>query len=137
MNKNRSNRSEEKLRPYENNEIPIQFIDIEEKIAGWSPKLKRTLYLDPGSNYDPGKFKRARDIFLLKVYSCILESTIQIELSLTEKLRFEDVLNDMLLFGGEIMYMRRKEGRRSVNIFRLEQGEASIFQERKTLEELL
>lgn len=124
-------------RPEEGEEIPIQFIEMEEKIAGWSPELKRTVYLTAPCNYDPEKLKRVREVFLLKVYNWLLDGISVIELSHTERIQFEDVLNDFLLYGGELFYTRKKEGKKTINHFRLEDKPIEVRTKRSSLREIL
>ncbi|SES84322.1 hypothetical protein SAMN04488587_1216 [Methanococcoides vulcani] len=124
-------------RPEEGEEIPIQFIEMEEKIAGWSPELKRTIYLTAPCNYDPDKLKRVREVFLLKVYNWLLDGISVIELSHTERIQFEDVLNDFLLYGGELRYTRKKQGKKAINHFRLEDRPVEVRAKRSSLEEIL
>ncbi|MDK2891706.1 hypothetical protein [Methanohalophilus sp.] len=104
-------------RPQEGEEIPISFIDLEKKIAGWSPKLKQTVYADDLKNTQG--LKRVREIFLLKVFNWYRNGVSIIELTNDERMHFEDILNEFLLYGGEILYSRKKKGRKYINSFRL------------------
>ncbi|AKB85041.1 hypothetical protein [Methanococcoides methylutens] len=124
-------------RPEEGEEIPIQFIEMEERIAGWSPELKKTIYLTAPCNYDPEKLKRVREVFLLKVYNWFLDGISIIELSHTERIQFEDVLNDFLLYGGELRYTRIKKGKRNINHFRLEDKNIEVSAKKSTLMDIL
>lgn len=124
-------------RPEEGEEVPIQFIEMEEKLAGWSPELRRTIYLNVSSNYDPDKLKRVREVFLLKVYNWLLDGISVIELSHTERIQFEDVLNDFLLHGGELRYTRKKHGKKTINHFRLEERPIEVRVKRSCLGEIL
>ncbi|WP_440952095.1 hypothetical protein [Methanococcoides sp. FTZ1] len=124
-------------RPGEGEEIPFQFIEMEERLAGWSPELKRTIYLTPPCNYDPQKLKRVREVFLLRIYNWILEGISIIELSHTERVQFEDVLNDFLLYGGELRYTRKKQGKKTINHFRLEERPVEVPAKRSNLGDIL
>ena len=104
--------------PCEGEEIPIHFIDVEEKIAGWSPELKRTIYVDDIA--DTEELKRVRDVTLLKVYNWFSDSEGIIELSESERLQFEDVMDELVKSGGEIRYTRKKIGGKTIKLFRLE-----------------
>ncbi len=106
--------------PCEGEEIPIHFIDLEEKIAGWSPELKRTIYVDDIA--DTEELKRVRDVTLLKVYNWFSDKESIIELSYPERVQFEDVMDKFVKHGGEIRYTRRKIDGKMVNVFRLERG---------------
>jgi hypothetical protein len=99
-------------------EIPVSFIDIEKKVAAWSPELKHTVYRDDFENTQG--LKRIREVFLLKVFNGYRNGESVIELTNDERMRFEDILNEFLLYGGEIIYSRKREGRKYVNSFRLE-----------------
>lgn len=106
--------------PCEGEEIPIHFIDFEEKIAGWSPELKRTLYMDDIE--DTEELKRVRDVTLLKVYNWFSDSEGVIELSEYERMQFESVMDELVKYGGEIRYTRTKIDGKNVKVFRLEKG---------------
>ena len=106
--------------PCEGEEIPIHFIDVEEKIAGWSPELKRTIYVDDIA--DTEELKRVRDVTLLKVYNWFSDSEGIIELSESERIQFESVMEELVKYGGEIRYTRRKIDGKLVKVFRLEKG---------------
>ncbi len=106
--------------PCEGEEIPIYFIDLEEKIAGWSPELKRTLYVD--DIVDTEELKRVRDVTLLKVYNWFSDSEGIIELSESERIQFEDVMDELVKNGGEIRYIRKKIGGKTIKLFRLEKN---------------
>ncbi len=106
--------------PYEGEEIPIYFIDLEEKIAGWSPELKRTIYVD--DIVDTEELKRVRDVTLLKVYNWFSDSEGIIELSESERMQFEDVMDELVKNGGEIRYIRKKIGGKTIKLFRLEKN---------------
>lgn len=105
-------------RPNENEEILIQFIDIQEKFAGWSPVLKRSVYVDEYKETDG--LKRVREVSLLKVYNWLLDGESYIELSCMERQQFENVMDQFLKYGGEIHYTRRKIAGRMTNYFKLE-----------------
>lgn len=107
-------------RPEENEEIPIQFIDMQQKLAGWSPRLKRSVYVDDFK--DTEDLKRVRDVTLLRVYNWLLDGESLIELTEMERSQFESVMDMFIKYGGEILYTRKKVGGRLVNYFRLEAG---------------
>ncbi|AEH60995.1 conserved hypothetical protein [Methanosalsum zhilinae DSM 4017] len=107
-------------KPDENEEIPIQVLGRENKIAGWSPELRKTLYLD-----DPEKaegLKRIREITLLKVYNWYSNRESLIELSNKENSQLEHILEKFSQDGGEIRYTRKKIKKRMINYFRLEKS---------------
>ena len=104
--------------PDENEEIPIQFIDMQEKFAGWSPVLKHSVYTDDYG--DTEGLKRVREVSLLKVYNWLLDGESYIELSCMERQQFEDIMDKFVGNGGEIRYTRKKIAGRMTNYFRLE-----------------
>jgi hypothetical protein len=107
-------------RPEEYEEIPIQFIDMQQKLAGWSPLLKRSVYVDDFK--DTEGLKRLREVTLLRVYNWFLDGESIIELSEMERSQFECIMDMFIKHGGEIRYTRRKAGGRLINYFRLEES---------------
>lgn len=105
-------------RPGENEVIPIQFIDMQEKLAGWSPHLKRSVYVDDFKETE--NLKRVREVTVLRVYNWLSDGESMIELSQMERLQFEEIVDMFIKHGGEIHYTRIKKGGRLVNYFRLE-----------------
>lgn len=105
-------------RPGENEEIPIYLIDMQEKLAGWSPRLKRSVYVDDFK--DTEDLKRVREVTVLRVYNWLSDRESLIELSEMERSQFEEVVDMFIKHGGEIRYTRIKNGGRLVNYFRLE-----------------
>ncbi|ABE51807.1 hypothetical protein [Methanococcoides burtonii] len=110
---------------------------MEEKLAGWAPGLKKTIYLDKESAYDPENLKRVREVFLLKVYNWFLDGISVIELKPEERIQFEDILNDHLLYGGEIRYTRKKQGNKIQNCFLLVEAPITVRAKRIALAEIL
>ena len=111
-------------KPEEGETIPIQFIDIQEKLAGWSPELKRSVYVDDFK--DTNELKRVREVHLLRVYNWLLDGESLIELSDMEKAQFEEVMDTFIKDSGEILFTRKKISGRFVNCFIL--GEESRSQ---------
>jgi len=107
-------------KPEEGEEIPIQFIDLENKIAGWSPYLKRTVYVTDATDAD--ELKRVREVTLLKVYNWLSNRESVIELSGPERSQFEEIMDDFTRHGGEIRYTRKNIYGRMVNYFRLKKS---------------
>jgi hypothetical protein len=110
-------------RPEEYEEIPIQFIDMQQKLAGWSPQLKRSVYVDDFK--DTEGLKRVREVTLLRVYNWFLDGESIIELSEMERSQFECIMDMFIKHGGEIRYTRKKAGGRLINYFRLEESRIS------------
>ncbi|WP_407356614.1 hypothetical protein [Methanolobus sp. WCC5] len=105
-------------RPEEGEFIPIQFIEMQEKLAGWSPELKRSVYVDDFR--DTEGLKRVREITLLRVYNWFYDGESLIELTDMEKARFEEIMDMFIKHGGEILFTRKRCGGRLVNHFILE-----------------
>lgn len=106
-------------RPGEDEEIPVQFIDMQKKLAGWSPRLKRSVYVD--DYRDTEELKRVREVTVLRVYNWFSDRESLIELSEMERSQFEEVVDTFIKHGGEIRYTRIKRGGRLINYFRLEE----------------
>lgn len=107
-------------RPEEGETIPIQFIDIQEKLAGWSPQLKRSVYVNDFK--DTENLKRVRELSLLRVYNWLLNGESLIELSDLERKQFEEVMDMFIKDGGEILFTRKRIGGRLVNYFILDRS---------------
>ncbi|WMW22634.1 hypothetical protein RE476_02115 [Methanolobus mangrovi] len=123
-------------RPEEDEVIPIQFIDMQEKLAGWSPQLKRSVYVDDFK--DTEELKRVREVTLLKVYNWILDGESLIELSDMEKIQFEEIMDTFIKHGGEILFTRKRISGRFVNYFILDDNPISRTNiTRKSLAEIL
>lgn len=118
MNGDRSHLTRLFPRPNENEEILVQFIDIQDKFAGWSPVLKRSVYVDDYKETEG--LKRVREVSLLKVYNWLFDGESYIELSCMERQQFEDIMESFVRQGGEIRYTRKKIAGRMINYFRLE-----------------
>ncbi len=91
---------------------------MQEKLAGWSPRLKRSVYVDDFK--DTEDLKRVREVTVLRVYNWLSDRESLIELSEMERSQFEEVVDMFIKHGGEIRYTRIKNGGRLVNYFRLE-----------------
>jgi hypothetical protein len=123
-------------KPEEDEVIPIQFIDMQEKLAGWSPQLKRSVYVDDFK--DTEELKRVREVTLLKVYNWILDGESLIELSDMEKIQFEEIMDTFIKHGGEILFTRKRISGRFVNYFILDDNPISRTNiTRKSLADIL
>jgi len=123
-------------RPEEDEAFPIQFIDMKEKLAGWSPQLKRSVYVDDFK--DTEELKRVREVTLIKVYNWILDGESLIELSDMEKIQFEEIMDTFIKHGGEILFTRKRISGRFVNYFILDDNPISRTNiTRKSLAEIL
>ena len=105
-------------KPVEGEYVPITFIEFKRKLVGWSPGLKRSVYID--REEDKVNLKRVRETNILIVINHLSGKVASIELTDEEKKQFEEVYNLYLEKGGQLMYTRRKSGtRRMVPIFEL------------------
>lgn len=118
-------------RPEEGEEIPIQFIDFENKIAGWSPDLKKTMYVrEPKETYE---LKRVREVIILKVYNWFSDRESVIELSESEFMQFEEVMDAFIKNGGEILYTRKKIDGKMTNFFKLSESKPACVNVKESL----
>ncbi len=124
------------LNPGEGEEVPISFLGLEETMAGWSFELNRNIYSNEPEELEG--LKRVRNVFLLRVYNFFKSGESVIELNNAERLQFEDVHHDLVLYGGKMYYFKKREGRRKINCFRLERLDPpSVYVVRATLDEKL
>ncbi len=98
--------------------VPIAFIEITTETVAWSPKLNQSVYVTPGMA-DTGELKRMRKVHVLKVLNQLSGSVSTIELIDEEKDQFEGVYKEFLEKGGQILFGRRKAGRKTVSFFEL------------------
>lgn len=109
---------------------------MQEKLAGWSPELKRSVYVDDFKDTDG--LKRVREINLLKVYNCFFGSESLIELSEMEKNQFEEVMDMYIKHGGEILFTRKRSGGRFINYFiRDDRVRSKVGIKKRSLAEML
>jgi hypothetical protein len=107
-------------KPGEGEYVPITFIEFKRKLVGWSPELKRSVYI--GSDEDKSKLKRVREINLLIAINHLSGKTSSIELTDEERAQFEEVYNSFLEKGGQLMYTRKKTGAKTVSFFELKES---------------
>lgn len=102
--------------------IPITILNLENRSIGWSPGLKKSVYID-GST-DPNtleKLKRVREADVLIAYDQMRDRTRHIELKESERKEFDIIYSQYLENGGQISYTRKKEGRKTRTLFMLEE----------------
>ncbi len=88
--------------------------------VAWSPKLNQSLYVTPQmQEQDAGELKRVRDINVLTVLNQLSGTISTIELNDEEKEQFEEVYKTYLEKGGQILFTRKKEGKKTVSFFEL------------------
>ncbi len=100
--------------------VPINFIEMTREAVAWSPRLNQSVYVTPQmQEVDVGELKRVRDINVLTVLNQLSGTISTIELSDEEKEQFAEVYKTFLEKGGQILFTRKKEGRKTVSFFEL------------------
>lgn len=116
-------------RPEPGEKIPLQVLNFRRLFAAWSPELKKTLYFEKLPENE--NLKRIREIFLLQVYDWLAGREGLIELNDIEFGQFMEIYEAFLEKLGEIRYFRRKKGRKTENIFELEESSYVVREVRK------
>ncbi len=98
--------------------VPIEFIEMIKETVAWSPKLKQSIYV-ASDMQDLDELKRVREINVLSVINQLSGSLSTIELTNEEKEQFENVYKLYLEKGGQILFSRKKVGRKTVSFFEL------------------
>jgi hypothetical protein len=101
--------------------VPIEFIEMTREIVAWSPKLKQSIYVTPDMP-DAGELERVREVNVLTVVNQLSGSISTIELTDEEKDQFENVHKVYQEKGGQILFSRKKAGRKTVSFFELSEG---------------
>ncbi len=100
--------------------VPIEFIEMMREPVAWSPRLKQSIYVTPDMP-DVGELKRVREVNVLRVVNQLSGGISTIELTDEEKEQFEDVYNAYQEKGGQILFSRKKVGRKTVSFFELKE----------------
>ena len=108
-------------KPKDGEYVPITFVEFRQRLVGWSPELRRSMYVERED--DKEKLKRIREVNVMTAINHISGRTSSIELTDEEKLQFEEVYSDFLKKGGQLMYTRKKLGARTVSFFELREAE--------------
>ncbi len=107
-------------RPKEGEYVPITFIEFKRKFVGWSPGLKRSIYVDNIEDIeDSSKIKRIREVNVMIAINHLSGNVSSIELTDEERQQFDEVYNMFLKTGGQLMYTRKKVGSRMVSYFEI------------------
>ena len=102
--------------------IPITILNLENRGIGWSPGLKKSVYIDESTDSSTLKeLKRIREADVLIAYDQVLDRTRHIELKESERKEFDIIYSQYLEKGGQISYTRKKEGRKTRTLFMLEE----------------
>lgn len=108
-------------KPKDGEYVPITFVEFRQRLVGWSPGLRRSMYIEKED--DKEKLKRIREVNVMTAINHISGRTSSIELTDEEKLQFEGVYSQFLRKGGQLMYTRKKLGARTVSFFELREAE--------------
>ncbi|MDW7776213.1 MAG: hypothetical protein SCH39_07775 [Methanosarcinales archaeon] len=101
---------------------PITFLNLENRSIGWSPGLKKSVYIDEST--EPStleELKRIREADVLIAYDQVRDRTRFIELKESEREEFDSIYSRYLEKGGQISYTRKKIGRKTHIRFMLEE----------------
>lgn len=105
-------------KPSEGELMAITVLDIEKRTIGWSPGLKRSVYINESTQQEVvGELKRIREAEVVTAYDQMNDKTVFIELGELEQEQFNTVYDQYLESGGQIFYTRNKEGRKMRSVF--------------------
>jgi hypothetical protein len=116
------------IKPEPGEFVPIKFIEMIRETVAWSPKLNQSIYVTPDVP-DAGELKRVREVNVLMVVNHLSGSISTIELTDEEKDQFEIVYKAYQEKGGQILFSRKKVGRKTVSFFEL--SEEKVGKEEK------
>ena len=111
-------------KPREGEFVPVTFIEFKRKLVGWSPELKRSVYIE--NEEEIAKLKRVREVNLMIAINHLSGKLSSIELSDEEKAQFEEVYSSFLKKGGQLMYTRKKIGAKIIAFFELNELEDKV-----------
>lgn len=100
----------------------ITVLKLEKQRIGWSPKLKRSVFIAESTNTETiQELKRLREADVLTVYDQLEDRTMFLELDPRERVQFDEVYSRYLEVGGQVLYARKKKGRKTHTLFRLDE----------------
>lgn len=108
-------------KPREGEYVPITFVEFKRKLVGWSPELKRSVFIE--NEEDRATLKRVREVNVMIAVNHLSGKLSSIELTDEEKAQFEEVYGLYLEKGGQIMYTRKKIGAKTVSFFEIQESE--------------
>ncbi len=111
-------------KPKEGEYVPITFVEFRRKLVGWSPELRRSVYIE--SEEERAKLKRVREVNVMVAINHLSGKTSTIELTDEEKAQFEEVYKFFLEKGGQLMYTRKKIGAKTVSFFEMKESEKKV-----------
>ncbi|MCL7415117.1 MAG: hypothetical protein M8349_03520 [ANME-2 cluster archaeon] len=116
------NKIDRPYRPEHGEWTPITVLNLENRTLGWSPKLKKNVHIDDSTNPTIiEELKRVREADTLIVYDQMRDRTVHLELKEPEREEFDSIYSQYLETGGQILYTREKEGRKTITLFMLEE----------------
>ncbi len=124
-------------KPKEGEYVPITFVEFRRKLVGWSPELKRSVYIE--KEEERAKLKRVREVNVMIAINHLSGKASSIELTDEEKAQFDVVYGSFLEKGGQLMYARKKIGKTMVSFFELREPEKKMREaaERSLLSEMM
>lgn len=111
-------------KPREGEFVPVTFIEFKRKLVGWSPELKRSVYIE--NEEEIAKLKRVREVNLMIAINHLSGKLSSIELSDEEKAQFEEVYSSFLKKGGQLKYTRKKICAKIIAFFELHELEEKV-----------
>ncbi|PWB49253.1 MAG: hypothetical protein C3F06_14905 [Candidatus Methanoperedenaceae archaeon] len=122
-------------KPHEGEYVPITFVEFKRELVGWSPELKRSVYI--GSEEEKAKLKRIREVNLMIAINHLSGKLSSIELNDDEKEQFEEVYGLFLEKGGQLFYTRKKTGAKNLPFFELREKKIGDKPEKNLLSDML
>ncbi len=111
-------------KPREGEYVPITFVEFRQALVGWSPELKKSVYIEKEEEKE--KLKRIRETNVMIAINHLSGKLSSIELSDEEKAQFEEVYDQFLKKGGQLMYTRKKVGAKTISFFELHEVENRV-----------
>jgi hypothetical protein len=111
-------------KPREGEYVPITFIEFRRTLVGWSPLLKKSVYIEREEEKE--KLKRVREINVMIAINHLSGKLSSIELTDEEKAQFEEVYDQFLKKKGQLIYSRKKAGAKTISFFELKEAENRV-----------
>ena len=110
-------------KPSEGELLEITILDVEKRTIGWSPGLKRSVYIDESTQQEViEELKRIREAKVVTAYDQMNDKTLFIELDELEHEQFNKIYDQYLEASGQVFYTRKKEGRKMRSVFILDKS---------------
>lgn len=124
-------------KPHEGEYVPITFIEFKRELVGWSPELKRSVYIE--NDEEKVKLKRVREVNSMIAINHLSGKISSIELNDEEKEQFEMVYDLFLKNGGQLLYTRKKSGAKNIPFFELREAPKKLIElpEKNLLSDML